>query len=146
MTNDQFSSDRQQTHRLHKPTSTNSQIDQMSQCIIESENLTERTDHWHEYQKDQLNSICDISYANTTDELDTMKGDNCWSDIDSIVMLMMVMGLNGRDCGLLRHYQYRQLNQTSKSWGNNHWLSTLMKKTKTMTVIVSPIVSSGSTE
>ena len=47
--------------------------------------------------KNQPNSICDISYANTTDESETMKGDICWSYIDLKVMLMMVMGLNGKD-------------------------------------------------
>ena len=47
-------------------------IDQMSQCNLKSENLTMRTDHWHE---DQTNPICSVSFANNTDESETIKVD-----------------------------------------------------------------------
>ena len=45
-----------------------------------------REDHWQEKSKGQPNSICNISYANTTDESATIKGDKCWSNIDVLLM------------------------------------------------------------
>ena len=87
-------------------------IDQMSQCILKSRNLTMRTDHW---QGDQPNLLGIISFADNTDELETMKVDENWCRL----MWDVVMGINGRYCllfWLFWLYQFRQLNQTSKSW------------------------------